>query len=79
MKSKQMTDAEFDRLFGGYESLIDWVQNNGVNGQETLGLLLKAAGALAVLNNLPKEDLIEVLSATYEMESLLRSRPEEMH
>ncbi len=79
MRTKQMTDAEFDRLLDGYESLITWVQTNGVNGQETLGLLLKAAGALAVVNNLPKEDLIEVLSATYEMERLLRFNSVEVH
>ena len=79
MKTKEMNDAEFERLFSGYESLIDWVQSNGVNGQETLGLLLKAAGALAVINNLPKADLIEVLSATYDMEALVRTDPAEMH
>ena len=79
MKSKEITKEEFTRLLTGYEKLIDWVQTNGVDGQETLGLLLKAAGALAVVNDLPKEQLIEVLSATYDMESLVRTDPAEMH
>ena len=79
MRNEQMTRAEFARLLKGYERLIDWVQINGVDGQETLSLLLKAAGALAVVNDLPKEQLMEVLSATYDMEAMVRTDPAEMH
>lgn len=79
MKSEKMTEAEFNRLYEAYEGLVEWVQHNRVDGQETLGLLLKAASGLAVINDLPKHELVEVLSATYDMESLVRCRNVEMH
>jgi hypothetical protein len=72
-------DIDYDRLYQAYEGLIEWIGKNDVDGQETLGLLVKAAMSLAVTNNLPKDDVLEVVGVTYEMERLMRPRADEVH
>jgi hypothetical protein len=76
---KRERDIDYERLYQAYEGLIDWIGKNEVDGQETLGLLVKAAISLAVTNNLPKEDILEVVSVTYEMERSMRPRSDEVH
>ena len=76
---RQRNEPDYDRLYQAYEGLIDWIGKNEVDGQETLGLLVKAAIALAVTNNLPKDDVIEVVAVTYEMERAMRPRANEVH
>lgn len=76
---KREKDIDYDRLYQAYEGLIEWIGKNEVDGQETLGLLVKAAMSLAVTNNLPKEDILEVVSVTYEMERSMRPRADEVH
>lgn len=77
--SKADRDIDYDRLYKAYESLIDWVGTNDVDGQETLGLLLKAAVSLAVSNHLPKSEIMEVVAVTYEMERFMRPNSDEVH
>ena len=76
---RQRNEPDYDRLYQAYEGLIDWIGKNEVDGQETLGLLVKAAIALAVTNNLPKKEILEVVSVTYEMERSMRPRSDEVH
>ena len=76
---KREKDIDYERLYQAYEGLIDWIGKNEVDGQETLGLLVKAAMSLAVTNNLPKDDVLEVVGVTYEMERLMRPRADEVH
>jgi hypothetical protein len=76
---RQRNEPDYDRLYKAYEGLIDWIGTNDVDGQETLGLLLKAAVSLAVTNHLPKEDVMEVMAVTYEMERTMRPRSDEVH
>ena len=76
---KREKDIDYDRLYQAYEGLIEWIGKNDVDGQETLGLLVKAAMSLAVTNNLPKDDVLEVVGVTYEMERLMRPRADEVH
>ena len=76
---KRERDIDYDRLYQAYEGLIQWIGKNEVDGQETLGLLVKAAMSLAVTNNLPKDDVLEVVGVTYEMERLMRPRADEVH
>jgi len=76
---RQRNEPDFERLYQAYGGLIDWIGKNEVDGQETLGLLVKAAISLAVTNNLPKEDILEVVSVTYEMERSMRPTSNEVH
>ena len=76
---RQRNEPDYERLYQAYEGLIDWIGKNEVDGQETLGLLVKAAMSLAVTNNLPKDDVLEVVAVTYEMERSMRPRADEVH
>jgi hypothetical protein len=72
-------DIDYDRLYKAYEGLIEWIGTNDVDGQETLGLLIKAAVSLAVVNDRPKYELLEVVSVTYDIERSVRPRADEVH
>ena len=76
---RQRNEPDYERLYQAYEGLIEWIGKNEVDGQETLGLLVKAAVSLAVTNNLPKDDVLEVVAVTYEMERSMRPRADEVH
>ena len=76
---RQRNEPDYERLYQAYEGLIEWIGKNEVDGQETLGLLVKAAMSLAVTNNLPKDDVLEVVAVTYEMERSMRPRSDEVH
>lgn len=73
------TEEELEALSGAYDGLVGWVEDNGVDGRHTLGLLLKAAMMLAVTNNVPKEEVLEVVELTYQMEKFLHPSSEEVH
>ena len=72
-------EPDFEKIYKAYAGLIEWIGGNDVDGQETLGLLVKAAVALAVTNNLPKDDVLEVVAITYEMERTMRPKSDEVH
>ena len=76
---KRERDIDYDRLYQAYGGLIEWIGKNEVDGQETLGLLVKAAMSLAVTNNLPKDDVLEVVAVTYDMERSMRPTSNEVH
>jgi hypothetical protein len=81
IKTVKRSDQEidYDRLYTAYEGLIEWIGTNDVDGQETLGLLVKAAVSLAVTNDRPKYELLEVVSVTYDIERSVRPRADEVH
>jgi hypothetical protein len=79
MKIRTPKDQDFERVYKAYAGLIEWIGGNDVDGQETLGLLIKAAMALAVSNHVSKEDMLEVVGVTYEMERMMRPKSDEVH
>jgi hypothetical protein len=79
MKIRTPKDQDFERIYKAYAGLIDWIGGNDVDGQETLGLLIKAAMALAVTNHVSKEDMLDVVGVTYEMERMMRPNSGEVH
>jgi len=79
MQIKTPKDHDFEKIYKAYAGLIDWIGGNDVDGQETLGLLLKAAVSLAVTNSLAKDDVLEVVGVTYDIESMMRPKAQEVH
>jgi hypothetical protein len=79
MQIKTPKDHDFEKIYKAYAGLIEWIGGNDVDGQETLGLLLKAAVSLAVTNRLAKEDVLEVVGVTYDIESMMRPKVTEVH
>ena len=76
---KDERDVDYDRLYKAYDGLIDWILTNDVDGQQTLGLLIKAAVSIAVTNNRPKREIVEVVEVTYDIERSVRPRADEVH
>jgi hypothetical protein len=79
MKIRTPQDQDFEKIYKAYAGLIEWIGGNDVDGQETLGLLIKASMALAVSNHVSKEDMLEVVGVTYEMERMMRPPSGEVH
>ena len=79
MKIRTPKDQDFERIYKAYAGLIEWIGGNDVDGQETLGLLVKASVALAVSNDVSKEDMLEVVGVSYEMERMMRPPSGEVH
>jgi len=79
MKIRTPQDQDFEKIYKAYAGLIEWIGGNDVDGQETLGLLLKASVALAVSNHVSKENMLEVVGVTYEMERMMRPKSDEVH
>lgn len=79
MKIRTPKDHEFEKIYKAYAGLIEWIGGNDVDGQETLGLLLKASMALAVSNHVSKENMLEVVGVTYDIERMMRPQSDEVH
>ena len=79
MRLKTNKDHDFEKIYKAYAGLIEWIGGNDVDGQETLGLLLKAAVSLAVTNGLAKDDVLELALVTYEIEKSMRPQSTEVH
>jgi hypothetical protein len=79
MKIKTPKDQDFEKIYKAYAGLIEWIGGNDVDGQETLGLLIKASVSLAVTNRLAKDEVLEVVGVTYDIESMMRPTPTEVH
>jgi hypothetical protein len=79
MKIKTPKDHDFEKIYKAYAGLIEWIGGNDVDGQETLGLLLKASVSIAVTNRLAKEEVLEVVGVTYDIESMMRPKAQEVH
>ena len=79
MKIKTPQDHDFEKIYKAYAGLIEWIGGNDVDGQETLGLLLKASVSIAVTNRLAKEEVLKVVGITYDIESMMRPKAQEVH
>ena len=79
MKIRTPKDHEFEKIYKAYAGLIEWIGGNDVDGRETLGLLLKASAALAVSNHVSKENMLEVVGVTYDIERMMRPKSDEVH
>lgn len=79
MRIKTPKDHDFEKIYKAYAGLIEWIGGNDVDGQETLGLLIKASVSLAVTNRLAKDEVLEVVGVTYDIESMMRPTPTEVH
>ena len=79
MKIRTPKDHEFEKIYKAYAGLIEWIGGNDVDGQETLGLLLKASVALAVSNHVSKENMLDVVGVTYDIERMMRPKSDEVH
>jgi len=79
MKVAELTDDEIARLGTAYRSLVDWIHDNAIDGESTMSMLFKAAMVIAVTNKIPKDEVMGVASAVYDMEKFFQPTTEEIH
>ena len=79
MKTKEISEEEYKRLQKGYDTLLNWIESNDIGGEETLGLLMKASVSLAVFNDVPRDQFLHVVRVLYEIESIDKPHPTEVH
>ena len=79
MKLANLTDDEVKQLGEAYRSLVDWIHANAIDGESTMSMLFKAAMVIAVTNNIPKDEVMGVASAVFDMEKFFHPSAEEIH
>jgi hypothetical protein len=79
MKIRQMDQAEIEQLGLRYRELVDFMHQSELDAESLLGLLFKAAMGLAVTADYDKDEILAVVSATYEMERFMRPKSDEVH
>ena len=79
MKIRQVTEDEAKLLGEGYRGLVDFMHQSELDVESLLGILFKAAMGLAVTANYDKDEILAVVSATYEMERFMRPKSDEVH
>jgi hypothetical protein len=79
MKIRQLNDAELHRLSDLYKDIIELMLRSGLDAESLIGVLFKASMGIAVSEGYEKDELIDVLEATYEMERFMHPSSDEVH
>jgi hypothetical protein len=74
-----MTVPEEDgnRLNDAYEQIFDVFDNNKLDPQMAFGLMVKLTVQIA--GDLPKQEMLDIISAAYDIDRFLRPQPKEVH
>lgn len=79
MKVKQLSEEEVKHLTSTYAELVELMHRSELDPESLLGVLFKAAVALAISVDYDKDDLLCAVSATYHMERAMRPSSDEVH
>jgi hypothetical protein len=70
-------EEEFNRLNDAYEQVFDVFDKNKLDPEMAFGLMVKLTVQIA--GNLPKEEMIAIISAAYDIDRFLRPHSTEVH
>jgi hypothetical protein len=79
MKVRQLSDDEIARLSANYGDLIALLSRSELDTESMLGILFKAAMKLAVAADYDRDEVLDVVAATYNMERFMRPSSDEVH
>lgn len=79
MKVRQLSEEEVKHLSVTYAEIVDIMHRSELDPESLLGVLFKAAVALAISVDYDKDDLLSAVSATYHMERAMRPSSDEVH
>ena len=79
MRETNLTDEEVEKLSLIYQSLVRWIHDNSIDGESTMSMLFKAAMTIAVVNNVPKDEVMSVAGTVYEMVRFYHPTTEDIH
>ena len=70
-------DEEVDRLNDAYEQMFDVFDANKLEPEMAFGLLVKLTVQIA--GDMPKQEMLNIISAAYELDRFLQPQPKEVH
>jgi hypothetical protein len=70
-------EEENERLNNAYEQVFDVFEKNNLEPEMAFGLMVKLTVQIA--GDLPKEEMIAIISTAYDIDRFLRPRPTEVH
>ena len=72
-----MTVDEEERLNNAYEQIFDVFEKNKLDPEMAFGLLVKLTVQIA--GDTPKQEMLTIISAGYDLDRFLRPQPTEVH
>ena len=70
-------EEELDRLNEAYEQIFDVFEKNKLDPEMAFGLLVKLTVQIA--GDMPKPEMLNFISAAYNLDRFLRPQPKEVH
>jgi hypothetical protein len=70
-------EDQINRMNEAYEQVLDVFDKNKLEPETAFGLMIKLTVQIA--GDLPKEEMIAILSAAYDINRFLRPRSNEVH
>jgi hypothetical protein len=70
-------EEELDRLNEAYEQIFDVFEKNKLDPAMAFGLLVKLTVQIA--GDMPKPEMLNIISAAYNLDRFLRPQPKEVH
>jgi hypothetical protein len=79
MKIRQLSEEDVKHLTATYTEVVALMHRSELDAESILGVLFKAAVALAISIDYDKDDLLSAVAATYHMERAMRPSSDEVH
>jgi P2-related tail formation protein len=70
-------EQEIDKLNEAYEQMFDVFERNELTPEMTFGLMVKLVVQIA--GDIPKPELLSIISSAHDIDRFMRPRSEEMH
>ena len=70
-------EEEMDRLNEAYEQMFDVFEKHNLTPEMTFGLMVKLVVQIA--GDIPKPELLSIISSAHDIDRFMRPRSEEMH
>ena len=70
-------EEENERLNNAYEQIFDVFDNNKLDPEMAFGLMVKLTVQIA--GDMPKPEMMNIVSAAYDLDRFLRPQPKEIH
>ena len=73
------TDEEMQNIAEGYRGLVDYMHQTELDAHSLISILFKAAMGLAVTADYDRDEVMNVVMTTYDMERFMRPKSNEVH
>lgn len=70
-------EEEIDRINEAYDQMFDVFEQNKLTPEMTFGLMVKLVVQIA--GDIPKRELLGIISAAHDLDRFMRPRSEEIH